>query len=216
MYTRRQDEIKLLFHGAVSRIHISNDLWSSTNSLSLLGGVALYKHRTVLLALPHIEGKHDGENQAESILKAADRYGIKGQLGTFTMDNASNNDTMVAALHGQVPTITCEHRLCCSGDIINLVVKALLYGEKITDFNKEIIECSDTAAFELWRCFGAIGKFHNTVKYIMRSDQRRQHFVKLQDTNDKEENGIFLHARLLVKDGRVCWISTYYMLYRAL
>ena len=66
-YLRRQDEIQLLLYGAKTRIHISSDLWSATNGLSLLGVVAhfldaLHKHRTVLLALPRVARKHDGPN----------------------------------------------------------------------------------------------------------------------------------------------------------
>lgn len=109
-YTRRQDEILHLFNGAMSSIHLSNDLWSTTNNLSLLGIVAhfldaLYKHRTILLDLPHLWGSHDGPNQAEAILKVTSRYGISDQTGTFTMVNASNNDTMVDAIGLQLPHI---------------------------------------------------------------------------------------------------------------
>lgn len=76
LYARRQSEIQLLFHGAQPRIHISSDLWSSTNELSLLGVIAhfldaLNKHDTVLLGLPRIWGNHDVANQAKSILEIA-------------------------------------------------------------------------------------------------------------------------------------------------
>ena len=224
-YTRRQDEIKLLLSGAMSKIHLSNDLWSSTNNLLLLGIVAHFldafnKHCTLLLALPRVWGAHDGANQAEAIFKVVSRYGIMAQIGTFTMDNASNNDTMITALSRQVPTINSQHHLRCAGHIINLIVKAILYGNGITDFNKNIIGCSDAEAFELWQRFGAISKVHNTVKYIMRSDQRRQHFLMLQGKEKGEtddEDSLFQYAQcLLVKDRGVQWNSTYYMLYRAI
>lgn len=224
-FVRRQDEIRSLLHGAISSIHLSNDLWSSTNNLSFLGIVAhfldaLQKHRTLLLGLPRLWGSHDGANQADAILKVASTYGITAQIGTFTMDNASNNDTMMAALSRQIPSINSQQRLRCAGHIINLVVKAILYGDGITEFNKSIIGCSDSEAFKLWRRFGAIGKVHNTVKYIMRSDQRRQHFITLQGKDGEEteeEDTLFQCTRhLLVKDGGVRWNSTYYMLYRAI
>ena len=173
----------------------------------------------MLLSLPRIWGQHSGANQADSILQIATTYGIAGILGTFVMDNAQNNDTVVQALGRRIPSINSQHRLRCAGHILNLVVKAILYGEGITEFNKQIIGCSDTEAFELQRRFGAIGKVHNTVKYIMRSDLRHQQFVTLQGKDhDGEENddAIFQHARLLVKDGGVRWNSTYHMLYRAI
>ena len=78
---------------------------------------------------------------------------------------------------------------------------------------------SDAESFSLWRKFGAIGKVHNTVKYIMRSDQRRQLFLSLQKQRKSGEGDgdeLFEQVeRLLMKDGGVRWNSTYYILYRA-
>lgn len=124
-------------------IHLSNDLWNTTNNLSLLGIVphfldALYKGRTILLALPCLWGSHDGLNQAETIIKVTSRHGISDQIGTFTMGNASNDDTMVDAIGLQLPHINKQHRLRCAGHIINLAVKAILYGKGITEFNQHI------------------------------------------------------------------------------
>lgn len=110
---------------------------------------ALHKHRTVLLALPRVTGKHDGPNQADAILMVASRYGITGNLGTFIMDNAQNNDTMVRALSNQILSVNSQQRLRCAGHILNLVVKAILYGKGITEFNKQIVGCSDAVAFVL-------------------------------------------------------------------
>lgn len=55
---------------------------------------------------------------------------------------------MVEALGRQYLSITSEHHLQCAGHIINLVVKAILYSDRISKFNRRI--------FELWRKFGAI------------------------------------------------------------
>ena len=106
--------------------------------------------------------------------------------------NASNINTMITALSQQVPSITSHSRLRCTGHVINMVVKVLLYGEGITVFNRIIIRCSDSEAFELWRKFGALGKVHNTVTYIMRSDERQQQFLPLQgDDSEGTENDDF-------------------------
>ena len=107
-------------------------------------------------------------------------------------------------------------RLCCSGYIINLVVKAILYGKRLTDFSQAIAGCSDDESFVLWRQFGTIGKLHNCVKSIMRIYQWRQAFIALQTEQHEGEKTIFWNVdMLLVKDGGIRWNSTYYMLFRA-
>lgn len=80
------------------------------------------------------------------------------------MDNATNNNTMVAALHGELPFITAGQRLRWAGFLIKLVVKAILFGSGLTAFSRDIVSRSDSEAFTLWRKFGAIGKIHNNVK----------------------------------------------------
>lgn len=226
LHDTRADEVRSLLKNALSRIHISCDLWSSPNNKSLLGVVGHFldcdfKPKTVLLGLPRIWGGHDGSNVAQYLLTVTHKYEITERLGCFMMDNATSNDTLISALQLEVKSVSKEQRLRCAGHIINLVVKAILYGDGISEFNRKIIGCSDSDAFTLWRKFGAIGKVHNTVKYIMRSDQRRQYFLSLQrrkkgDGEAANSDMLFEHAeRLLIKDGGVRWNSTYYMMYRA-
>lgn len=114
------------------------------------------------------------------------------------IDKARNNDTLVSASNEEIGTVTTQHRLRCSGHIINWVVKAIHYGEGITEFNKRVIGCSDSKAFELWRKFGALGKVHNTVKYIMSSDQRCQSFLGSQElaaAQDDDDDFLFQQTK---------------------
>lgn len=224
-YQRRCGEIKALLLGAKSRIHLSSDLWSSPNNKSLLGVVShfleeSFTHRTILIGMPRIWGGHDGNNLAETLFEISRKFEIKERLGCFIMDNATNNDTMVKALSKEIKSVQPNQRLRCVGHIINLVVKAILFGEGITEFTEGIIGCSDGEAFSLWRKFGAVGKVNNTVKYIMRSDQRRQFFLDLQKRGSdgvRDSDSLFDHTKkLLIKDGGVQWNSTYYMLRRAI
>ena len=52
---------------------------------------------------------------------------IASKLAYFMMDNATNNDTMIAALSVmlldkyEIEYNAIHHRLCCNGYIINLV-----------------------------------------------------------------------------------------------
>src|ERR1700736_2423191 len=51
-----------------------------------------------VLALQELDGEHSGQNQAESVIRVINDYGIALKVGYFVMDNASNNDTMIEAL----------------------------------------------------------------------------------------------------------------------
>jgi hypothetical protein len=87
-------------HGAISKVHFTVDLWTSTNSLALLGIIAHYfaedgQLRESVLALRELEGRHTGANQSQLILKVIDEFGIASKVGYFMMDNAENNETMM-------------------------------------------------------------------------------------------------------------------------
>lgn len=100
--------------------------------------------------------------------------------------------------------------------ILNFIVKAILYGEGISDFNNNISGVNDGEAFAIWRLFGTIGKVHDCVKYILQSDQHRQLFISLQ-TELKDKDLIFKDVeRLLMKDRGIRWNSTFSMLLGAL
>lgn len=90
-------------HGAISKVHFTVDLWTSTNSLALLGIIAHYfaedgQLQESVLALRELEGRHTGANQSQLILKVIDEFGIASKVGYFMMDNAENNETMMQSL----------------------------------------------------------------------------------------------------------------------
>jgi hypothetical protein len=51
-----------------------------------------------MLALRVIQGRHTGENLAPIVLDILQDFGITYKLGYIQMDNATNNDTLIAAL----------------------------------------------------------------------------------------------------------------------
>ena len=106
-----------------------------------------------------------------------------------------------------------EQRLRCFGHVVNLVVKALLFGEGLTRFTKDLEDASDFHAFRIWRSKGAIGKLHNLVVYITRSNQRVQAFNRAQ--NDAADDLLVFYLRLK-KDTGIRWNSLYTMIERAL
>jgi len=224
-FKERKPEVKLALERAKSRINLSFDIWSSPNDLSLLGVVAHFidekrQFRTALLALRRLFGHHGKADLAPLLKAIIDDYQLHGKLGAFQMDNASNNDTCLEALALELPELNvADSRLRCLGHVINLVVKALLFGNYNSALQKELKDASDRDQFTIWRKTGSIGKLHNLVRYIARSEQRISTFANAQREEAEEMMELALSdaATLkLVKDTGIRWNSTLSMISRAL
>src|SRR5579859_3576779 len=133
--------------------------------------------------MPCVSRAHMGVNIANAVADILQSYNIGQKLGYIMLDHATNNDTVVKAVHDELAereigplTImtTGERRLQCFRHILNLVVKALLFGKDI-----DALEIS-SAEFATWRKIGAVSKLHNIVRWIRASPQRRERFVQLQ------------------------------------
>ena len=205
---------------AESKIHVSTDVWTSeegTNYVAVVSHFLDEKHKlqTALLDLRPLKGPHSGENIAKVLSTVIELYDISAIIGFFMMDNASNNDTCIEELAKQYPTITKQSRLRCIGHILNLIVKALLFGEGVSKLEKELCGASDDERFEIWRKQSFIGKLHNFCVWINRNDQRRE-LLRQYILQAYDEGSIkHLYTRVLV-DGGVRWNSVYDMIERAL
>ena len=76
-YESQKEKVKQLIQSAKSRIHISYDLWTSPNTLAILGVVAHYvtedgKLEYHTLALKDIDSEHDGSHLAAAIMEVVD------------------------------------------------------------------------------------------------------------------------------------------------
>ncbi|CEJ82383.1 Putative Transposase-like protein [[Torrubiella] hemipterigena] len=216
-YEVQKEKIKQRIRSAKSRIHISCDLWTSPNSLAILGMVAHYitedgqlEHH--ILALKDIDGEHSGSHLATAVLEVIEERGFASKLGYFVMDNAGNNDTMMESLSlGLLRQFDIRydpkaHRLRCQGHIINLAVKAFLFvtdNEKL-EYKDPNLHQTTLKQIEAWRQKGPLGKIHNFVIYIQRSVQRSQKFLAIS------------HNHRLARDNDTRWSSWYAMLHTAL
>ena len=71
-----------------------------------------------------------------------------------------------------------KERLWCVSYIINLIIKALIYGKGVSKLKRLIIGVSDYIKFNLMRQRGFIGKLYNIIKYIMRLIRRCKDVTK--------------------------------------
>ncbi len=175
-----------LLSRSLSRINISFDAWSSRKFTSLLGLTVHFlddegKFRTFLLGLPRIEGRHSGENLADRVSEIIHEYNIESRVGYFVTDNAESNDTCLDHLGIELGFNKQHRRLRCSGHIINLVARSILFGTDADAFEEDCqAEKEIQDDITLWRARGPIGKLHNIVHWVQRSGQRIEKLHKLQ------------------------------------
>ena len=91
-----------------------------------------------------MKGNYSGPNIAVLAFKVIEEYGIEPKVGFYMLDSATNNDTMIVELYNMLIAnygwkasliSPDDARLRCFGHVLNLAVKALLFG-------------TDTEAFE--------------------------------------------------------------------
>jgi hypothetical protein len=227
-------EIQQELAGAVSRVHIAYDLWTSPNRIAILGVSAHFidpqgTQQQRLLALRQQYGSHTGENIAKTLAEVLKSWDIVNLLGTIVSDNASNNDVCGHELFKQLipeytPEDVVDRRMRCYGHILNLVGRAFLYGEDSESFEQESqgLEALDRIDNDLqhWRKKGPIGKLHNFVKWVRSTPQRSEYFkliVKDEEANSGYSLAEESTAELeLVLNNETRWNSTYLMIERAL
>jgi hypothetical protein len=179
-YVLHKDAVRQDLNDAVSKIHISFDLWTSGNCLSLNGVTAHYvnakfDHQTLLLATAEQSNSHAGADIAAEVIQVIKDFGISNNLGYFVLDNASNNDTAIETIAEHFELDPNQRRLRCAGHVINLIARHLLFG-----FDKNLFELEGTMPANLkielqrWRRCGPIGKAHNLIVWTYASPQRRK------------------------------------------
>lgn len=203
-YERYLPVVGELLQAATTRIHLSFDIWTSRQKLCLAGNCSLllscsranglvgivahfldqdFGCRTLLLSLPEQVGQA-GVRISTTIQLILDQFKLApSRLGYFVADNASENDTCVRDLEEALGYHPSWRRVRCMGHIINLVARALLFGESPDSFEEEengeplddIIKQQ-----KRWRKLGPIGKLHNVVIWIRASTERQKEFQHRQ------------------------------------
>ena len=216
-----KDIVRKKLQSAISRVHLSLDIWTSPNQHLFLAIVGHFldidpKRQDALLALRTVSN-HGGKEQGNIVFSVLQEYNIVRHLGIIMGDNASNNNTLCRAIstHLKEEGITWDakqERLRCLGHIINLVVQALLFHdqfgiEELSTHDKEEAELSADASerqakAKSFRKLGPLGKLHNIVVHIRSSPHRTKKFVSLA-------------GRKIPLDNRTRWNSWYQMLLAA-
>ncbi|KJZ68294.1 hypothetical protein HIM_12315 [Hirsutella minnesotensis 3608] len=226
LYAQQKARVVEHLRNTPGQIHIAIDGWRSRNRHALHGVVCFYVDQhgnqfKLVLGLPELKVAHSGDHVAEQILEIIDSFDIRDKVGYLTLDNAGNMDTAAESIATALGFGSKRRRVRCFGHVLNLVVKALLFGHRADAFEAEIEGDSvlDAAKHEIWRKKGPIGKLHNLVHWIHRSDRLTYRLRALQEDFLARAEKPQLHMKKavdVVRDNQTRWLSTLYMIRRGL
>ena len=176
------------------------------------------KQRDILTAFRNLYGDHTVSSQAAVVLQVAQEYGFEHKLHCFVSDNASSNNGEFIKGLNLSPHLELgpQHRIRCGGHIINLVVKATIYGTGVNKFEKQLAQAAPIEQFQLFRRFGVVGKLHNFVNAVGASHKRCELLLNTQKELGAEDPLRSYSTLQLRQDGDVRWHSVYLMLLRCL
>ncbi|KAJ6437614.1 LOW QUALITY PROTEIN: transposase-like protein [Purpureocillium lavendulum] len=206
-----------LVQSALSRINLSIDGWRAHNRREYIAVCGHFVDgqghpRTLLLGFPRRYGGHTGDDLAALVKPVILQYGIGEKLGSFVMDNADDNDKCLEVLQRSFSSIDPEaDRIRCIGHIINLVVKALLYGEGVSAWEKNLIEASEEQRVALWTSKASLASCIISLSTLIETTHALRARMRVAKTSDG-----MLFVGVLLSDGGIRWNATFYMIERAL
>lgn len=245
-----QKALSKKLHQSLSQVHFSVDMWTASEAKKAYQAIVAHfvdsdtrESATALISLREFKAGHGGEDQARAFLEVIDQYELRKNIGFFTMDNASSNDTMLRCLSNEIDDFDPVYRrLRCNGHVINLAVQAFLFrsstrGNRISDDESEAIDEAIQEAGSLsrgeqegtidkevvaqeWRNFGVLGQLHNLVVFSRASSSRLSDFKQkigraIPLDNDTRWNSwyVMIDTALDKKKELMGWIADNYQLF---
>ncbi|KAL0057622.1 hypothetical protein AAF712_015733, partial [Marasmius tenuissimus] len=177
---------------------------------------------TKLVAFRRLFGSHSGLNITPVILSVIEDIGCQHKIGMITLDNASNNDTIMTAAalelgEKNIPFDTSSNRIQCFPHIVNIAVKTgLKYLNSGYDLDEEALDhqydheesnlalCKATSYHEALKN-NIVAAGRRIAMAIKASGQRRN---KLQDTiQEGNKAGTWDQRVYLNLNRRRTWMS---------
>ena len=191
-YMTHKNILRKKLQSAISKIHLTADVWTSPNCKSFLGICAHFvddetkRLCQAILALPEVEEGHGGEQQAGVLLPVLEDYGIVDKIGYVTGDNHGSNDKLCHFISKHLSDqginwSPVHHRIRCHGHVVNLAIQAFLFSKDhdAIDVTCQQVEAKDGVEKDIqlleqwkkaksygWRQMGPLGKVHNTAVHI--------------------------------------------------
>ncbi|KAJ2934002.1 hypothetical protein H1R20_g3089, partial [Candolleomyces eurysporus] len=169
-----------------------------------------------LIAFHNLPGRHTGEHLANALVFILDRLKLTNQLGWITVDNASNNDTMMDHLSDLLSRrginfSETDNRIRCFPHITNLASKAVLTA--ITNIRLAAVNDDEVTVenevVETGLSCNVIALARSLIRMIRASSLRRDKFAALQRTRNPKKAPLEL-----LRDVDTRWSSTLLMIER--
>jgi hypothetical protein len=178
------EEIKNL-----ERLSVICDMWTSRAiedyiTVTAHGINAEFQMINVVLDTVCMHTSHRGDNQADTVMKVLDEWGLKGKVYAVVTDNASSAVKCVSKL---IRKGYAEKHVRCCAHTLQLCVN-------------DMLKCSDDVAQMLKRCKDTVSLFHHSV---VLSESLKDAQTKLKVTSRKLKQAVPTR-----------WNSTYEMLAR--
>jgi hypothetical protein len=165
MYLREKQRVKSMLDVCPGRICLTSDLWTS---LTIDGYMCLTAHfvnkdwvlHKRVLNFSFMPPPHNGISLCEKMYNLLQEWGIETKVFSITLDNAYSNDVAADLLKQQ---LNIKKALVCFGEFFHLRCCAHIFYFKLQDGLKEI----ETT----------LHKIRESVKYIRRSQVRKQRFL---------------------------------------
>ena len=200
-YEIEKEKLRNVFAKHQGRVCFTSDLWLARPTT--MGYLCLtasfidddWKLNNKVLAFCVLKCPHTGGEIASTIIECLKDWGLEKKVFSFTLDNATNNDSMLRILKGQLQMMGGSGLLCdgkfmhvrCCAHILNLIVKDGL------ELAKDLLH-----------------NIRESVRYVKASQQRIQSFAAcVERVGNIDGAGLSL-------DVPTRWNSTYQMLVRAL
>ncbi|KID81807.1 Ribonuclease H-like protein [Metarhizium guizhouense ARSEF 977] len=212
-YVLHRENIKAQLQAAKSQVHFSIDLWSSPHRKAFLGICGQwvdehYELREALLGLPNIQHSHSGETMSRHLLDTIRDFNLAGNIGYFTSDNATSNNTCLRALSESLASEfdISKEALCAAieeadDNMDSTVVESLQTQLQQRNNKGKYRKVPEDQAG--WRSMGPLGKLHNIAVFIRNSTVHSDAWQRLA-------------GRALGIDNATRWNSWYMLLRTAL
>ena len=216
LYSQMKGELKEKLNAFKSKYSITCDVWTSKNQLSFFGFTIHFiddewKMQEHLLAFKYLESEHDGVSLSKAMIEVLEDYGIADRLLGVTLDNASNNSTMLAEVEKYYAAnypgsgfSVVWNQVECMAHVLNLAAQQILKGFK-QPIDSDTYDTSSDSADQL---VSAVSRLSFLCRKIRSSPKLRRLMKKLCD----EKNVKYL---VPIIDVSTRWNSTYDMLVRA-
>jgi hypothetical protein len=202
LFSFMQPHVIEVLSTAISKVHISFDGWTTKGGKrGFFGVVAHFSDaagmiRDLPIDLPQLGGAHTGERIAKIINSTLTTYRITPiKLGYFVLDNATSNDTAVAALARLYGFIPPYRRLRCGPHTLNLVGQAIIFGRDKAAYDNAVEEHNTEEGFmDEWRKDGPLGVLIDVINYI-KTPQQYDLFTSFQHIANRD---LPTHERLTI------------------